>query len=279
MPCALVLPLKPLNVAPMPEAVNDCAHAAFFALIDSVDALLAQRLHGMEERKPFTLCPLYGEPRGKDARTGGPLVPSGLRLTLLDDALFAVVAHALLANTAGAILRLGEAHFTPTAVWVTADAHPLAGQAAYADLYGKVESPETLTVTFETPTVFRSQKRDVLWPEARLLWQSWARAWAAFAPSVCRLPDEAQILDWATQTGVTGHKLQTRTVPLTGSGQAGFTGFCAYDLSALPLEARRTLNTLAAFAFYAGTGRKTAMGMGQTRCQPNQRKQGIRDKR
>ena len=59
MPCALVLPLKLLNTAPPPEAVNDCAHAAFFALIDSVDALLAQRLHGIEERKLFTLCLLY----------------------------------------------------------------------------------------------------------------------------------------------------------------------------------------------------------------------------
>ena len=273
MPCALVLPLKPLNSALVPPAVNDYAHAAFFALIAGVDAELAERLHGMEERKPFTLCPLYEEPRGRNTRSVCAPVPSGLRLTLLDDALFAVVAHALLANVEGATLRLGNAHFAPTAVWLTADAHPLAGATGYGDLCRSGEMPETLSVHFETPTVFRSQKRDALWPEPRLLWQSWARAWTAFAPTEASVPDEAQVLAWAAQVDVMGYQLQTQKLPLGGGMQAGFTGVCAYDLNALTWEARRILYALAAFAFYAGTGRKTGMGMGQTRIQPNRRRE------
>ena len=260
MPYALVLPLKPLNAAPVPAAVCDCVHAAFFALIDGVDPALAARLHGLEERKPFTLCPLYEEGRGRGGRVP---VLSGLRLTLLDERLFGTVAHALMQ---GAELRVGDALFAVTDILAIPDAHPLAGRVTYGELWERGDCPDTLTVHFGTPTVFRSQKRDVLWPEPRLAWQSWARAWQAFAPVEAALPDEAQMQEWTAGVVVTRHQLHTQTLPMGNGGQAGFTGVCAYNVSALEASARRILTLLAEFAFYAGTGHKTAMGMGQTRC-------------
>lgn len=74
------------------------------------------------------------------------------------------------------------------------------------------------------------------------------------------------MLEWTTGVVVTRHQLHTQTLPMGNGGQAGFTGVCAYDLCALENSARRVLALLAEFAFYAGTGRKTAMGMGQTCC-------------
>lgn len=265
MPYALVLPLRPCASMPLPAALNECAHAAFFALLAQADADVATRLHGMEERKPFTLCPLFARQDGEPRRARGGETLSGLRLTLLDDSLFVVVAHALLANTNPAPLCLGDAAFAVTNVWLTGEAHPLAGGVTYSDLAAGTYAPALLGIRFQTPTVFRSQKRDVLWPEPRLLWQSWARAWAAFAPDNAGLPDEAQIMAWAAQVTVAQHRLETRTVRLGGSLQAGFAGVCGCDLTALDEAGRRALTTLADFAFYAGTGRKTAMGMGQTR--------------
>jgi CRISPR-associated endoribonuclease Cas6 len=47
--------------------------------------------------------------------------------------------------------------------------------------------------------------------------------------------------------------------------QVGFVGRVTYGLMAENEAARCQLNTLADFAFYAGVGMKTAMGMGQCR--------------
>ena len=59
--------------------------------------------------------------------------------------------------------------------------------------------------------------------------------------------------------------------PLAGGMQIGFTGRCGYTLPAgagLPPRDEylwRALHLLAAFAFYAGVGAKTTMGMGTAR--------------
>jgi CRISPR-associated endoribonuclease Cas6 len=49
------------------------------------------------------------------------------------------------------------------------------------------------------------------------------------------------------------------------SPQVGFVGQVTYGLMAENEAARCQLNALADFAFYAGVGIKTTMGMGQTR--------------
>ena len=73
------------------------------------------------------------------------------------------------------------AGFAVTDIPAAPDTHSLAGCATYGALWGRGDCPDRLIVHFGTPTMFRSQKRDVLWPEPRLAWREWARAWQAFA--------------------------------------------------------------------------------------------------
>ena len=202
------------------------------------------------------LCPLF--PNTAERKI------AALRLTLLDESLLAPTLTALLTSREAAHLRLGDAHFAITGALTTRQAHPLAGATTFAELR---ETPgrEMLRVRFATPTVFRSHKRDVLWPEPRLVWQSWARSWHGAAREGSGMPEEAQITAWASAgVRVARHRVQTRKVFFGGGAQEGFVGECEYDLRDLEPSERAFLCALAAFAFYAGTGRKTAMGMGQT---------------
>jgi CRISPR-associated endoribonuclease Cas6 len=257
MPYAIVLPLRQTNEVPLPTAADEYAHAAFFDLLARIDPALATQLHDLADRKPFTFC-LFREPHID--------TPVRLRLTCLENALFPVLADALLRGAAQDGIRIGDAHFSLTCLLTTANAHPLAGSARYAELWTEAQAAETVRVRFVSPTVFRSQRRDILWPEPRLVWQSWARAWCRNVGSDGTQLDEARLVALA-ESGVIveRHRLQTRKVVLKAGGQMGFVGECIYSLRDLDAADRRALMALAHFAFYAGTGRKTAMGMGQTR--------------
>ena len=262
MPSAIVIPLQRTNHAPLPASVGECTHAAFFALIRQADPVLSARLHDCPERKPFTLSSVQEE-RGQRR---GPGHDAHLRLTLLDDSLFPLFAGVLLRGGLEQGLRIGQAHFTPTGLLTTVGTHPLAGHAAYTALQERARSAEALTLRFDSPTLFRSQGQDVLWPSPRHVWQSWLRAWNVFASEDApeRTLDEVRLLDLATQVTIEHYRLETQHVSLAAGGMTGFQGTCVYGLKALSDADRRSFTLLADFAFYAGTGRKTAMGLGQT---------------
>jgi CRISPR-associated endoribonuclease Cas6 len=59
--------------------------------------------------------------------------------------------------------------------------------------------------------------------------------------------------------------VRTHMLAFRRAKQVGFTGRVTYGLMAADEAARCQLNALAKFAFYAGVGIKTTMGMGQCR--------------
>jgi CRISPR-associated endoribonuclease Cas6 len=272
MPNAMVIPLQRMNEAPLPAAVGECTHGALFALLSEADPELARRLHGNADRKPFTLSAVREDRRGRPQMGKSAEV----RLTFLDDDLFPLFAGALLRGALQTGLRIGQAQFMVTGLLTTEGTHPLAGHAAYGELAARARGAETLAIRFLSPTVFRSQGQDVLWPASRQVWQSWIRAWNAHAlpsaPTGCgdgalaaEMLEEARLVELAaTQVTVQRYQLETAHVSLATGGLIGFVGTCVYGLKALTDEDRRLLTLLADFAFYCGTGRKTTMGLGQT---------------
>lgn len=267
MPNAIVIPLQRTNDAPLPAAVGEYTHAAFFALLTQADPELATRLHASSERKPFTLSAVREERRGRPC-TGQS---ASLRVTFLDDGLFPLFAGALLRGGLQEGLRIGPAHFLLTGLLTTAGTHPQAGHATYAELWERTRDAQTITLRFASPTLFRSQGQDVLWPAPRQVWQSWVRAWNAYASGTTdaatseRTLDEARLVELAgTRVTLERYRLETRHVALSEGGLTGFLGTCVYGLKALPEAERQTFALLADFAFYAGTGRKTTMGLGRT---------------
>ena len=259
MPHALILPLQRVSDMALPYDVGECAHSAFFGLLHAADADLADRLHAGDDRKPFTvaLSPERHRPRPGDT------LP--MRLTFLDDRLFPVLAGALLSGGLNNGLRIGGAQFVITGLLTTPATHPLAGHATYEALYANTTPAASLAVRFRTPTVFRSEKMDVLWPHPRLVWHSWARIWQHHAGDTGPALDFERLIDVAAnRIFIQRFHLRSQTFPLKSGGQTGFIGTCLYNLQNVDESDRRALSALADFAFYAGTGRKTAMGMGQT---------------
>ncbi len=163
---------------------------------------------------------------------------------------------------------------------------------------------QQLGLEFRSPTAFSDGqvawgKRMHLFPDPDRVFDRLARVWNEWAPPALAL-DVLALQAYARKwVAVAHHDLETRLFHFDRYSQVGFTGQCLYRLMDARPRARagkiapkeagqrdgatpdgspeppatvgaglapaQALHLLAQFAFYAGVGQKTAMGMGQTR--------------
>ena len=256
------------------------AHAALFHLVGEADPERAASLHA-SPLKPFSLAflppfssSLRGERKGPRAQTGNKQVgepgldlssefrPLELRIALLEDALFPLLMDCFL-HRSPRELTLGPAHFFVEEV--RAVEHPWAGQASYEALWAwaGAEPQERVRLRFLTPTAFRRGDFDHPLPDPLLLIRSWAARWRQFSP--LSLPKG--LLDEERLPRLVGlRSARVRTIPFH-DGHTIFPGFVGWVelLFRGSEEERRALTALAAYAFWAGSGRKTPYGAGLTR--------------
>lgn len=262
---SLVLHLRALKDASVRATLGYQAYALFLAILRRADPALAQQLHSGEGVKPFTVGAIQGPPRREAGKT---LVlkqgaPYRLRLTFLEDGLFASFLHALLQHQATAPLRLDTAEFVVEEVLTTSPSSRWAGCRDFADLLAEAKPREQVTLHFVSPTTFRSGgRRNVLFPTPALVFGSYLARWNAFSP-VKLPPHLAKLFEEALI--ISRYSLRSRMLDFGRYQEAGFQGSCEFQtIRDLPEDDRIALDALSRFAFFCGTGAKTTMGMGQT---------------
>ena len=173
--------------------------------------------------------------------------------------------------------RLGIAVVSGHTARYAGCAFPMVGGATVLGVGG----PERkLTLRFASPTTFRRTEgetsftddqgrayqvagHNVPLPLPGLVFDSYLQRWNAFAP-VALHPDVKRYAEECV--AISRYRLQTVLVEFGAARHVGFVGSCQF-LALLVHDPYwlRLLNLLAAFAFYAGTGHRTTMGLGQTR--------------
>jgi CRISPR-associated endoribonuclease Cas6 len=161
-------------------------------------------------------------------------------------------------------------------------AHPWAGADTFETLAGRhtleTHIPHRVSLRFASPTLFRSKDMNVPLPAPGLVFGGLLDKWNAFAPFQLH-PDTRRFAEDCL--AVSRYRLQTRQVVFgenSGRGAvAGFVGHCSYAIRARDRYWMGLIQLLAAFAFYAGVGRRTTMGLGQTKALMNGKPQGQRN--
>jgi CRISPR-associated endoribonuclease Cas6 len=291
MPYALILHCNTHNGFISHEDLQGQKTLALFLqeLIQKQDPALATLLHAPKNSKPFTTAmlkplgsnglgwPEEKRPAHRYKASHGDQGEMKMRITLLDDALYPLISQFFLQHI-GAIptLHLGRSALVISKVSVTSESgEPWAGFAAFETILAQSSETETAwRMSFATPTAFKSGDADLPLPIPRLCFQSWLNSWDEHAPcpffsdkgerkrfleeevegqlsvdfSQLRMADQEFYFD--------GHRTRER----------GFTGACRFAVKAAKTvpQHRHILGTLARYSFYAGTGRKTTMGMGVT---------------
>ncbi|HMA33158.1 MAG TPA: CRISPR system precrRNA processing endoribonuclease RAMP protein Cas6 [Chloroflexia bacterium] len=264
---AAVIRLRLVETAPLPPYLGRAAHACFFELLGAVDQGFADELHNADRPKGFTVSDLIGLPAQAQVPAGQPCA---LRLTSTDTHLSQLLRDRILPGLPDR-LQLGGQAFAVEGVATDAAAHPLAGAADPAELAASFlfRGPppgNRITLTFASPTTFRSGGHNVPLPLPALVFGGYLDRWNAqvesqLSPDLRRFAEEC--------VGVSRYRLETALVPVEpGAAQVGFTGTCQFTVLNHDNYWIRLLHLLAAFSFWCGTGYKTTMGLGQTRPPP-----------
>ena len=269
-----VFTLTPAQPISLPANLGRAAHAWFLDWVRACDPALAEALHAPNQERPFTVSNLWGAGRPLRGQvTLTPERPCFLRVTSFGAELSGLLAERLLPEPPPAIpLLSGELRVAGLAA--DGAAHPWAGQTTFQELIQRhtlqpAAPAPRLSLRFASPTVFRSSGVNVPLPLPGLVFEGLARRWNAFAPlqipaEVRRFADEVMV--------IARYQLHTEPVSFGNEGERGiypgFLGTCSYAFLSHDRYWLGLIHLLAAFAFYAGVGTRTTMGLGQTRALP-----------
>jgi CRISPR-associated endoribonuclease Cas6 len=274
---SIVLTLAPTREVTVGATVGHQAHAAFLKTMQEADAALAEVLHLPDmPSRPFTVSPLLGVGRARDGRVRlSPEQDYALRFTVLYPPIFERFMARFLKGEGRPVVRLGQALLLIKEILVTPGSHPWAGYNSWAQLAAQAQPEDEITLDFASPTAFGFGqkvwgKKAVVLPDPGLVFGSLIRSWNSLAPLPLQIDKEA-LIAYLDEHAVVKRieRLETCILEFKRSPQVGFVGQVTYGLMAEDEYVRRALNALAEFAFYAGVGMKTTMGMGQCRRMTN----------
>jgi CRISPR-associated endoribonuclease Cas6 len=229
------------------------------------DPALARELHDPGRHKPFTASAAVSWPLA-DSSTSGPASPPPLwfRVTGLAPPLTSWLAS--LDRARLPTVRIGGRDLSTTLVTTAGSAHPWAAATTYAEVLRAARAApcQRVTLWFHSPTSFSGNNGvpDTLFPDPGLLVTSLARKWNRHAPVGMRMPD-AVLAGLRARTGVTDYGIALDRMDVLGRWQPGFVGQVSFGVAERRRDIEVWLAALARFAFFAGVGQRTTVGMGQ----------------
>lgn len=261
----------------VPGYLGRATHAWLLSQVKRHDAQLSEALHTPNQERPFTVSDIWGAGIRRDGneRILAPRQPMYLRVTSFSARLTDLLVHQVL-PALPADLTLGPATFHIDGVYLApsqlADEklQVWVGQTTFEELVARYTLQPHLSrkvrLLFASPTVFRSNKAYLPIPLPRLVFESLVRKWNTFSTilvheAVNRYAEEAMV--------ISRYRLRTETIrwgdESSGGVVPGFVGSCTFTARHYDRYWMGLIHLLAAFARYAGVGRNTAMGLGQTR--------------
>lgn len=256
---SILVSITPEDDARCPGLGGEVLHALFYKVLQAKSPEFAAKLHQGRADLPFSISPLMG----CEVKEGYSHLHKGekasFRLTLLQEELL-VFAISAFFNAAAQRMSFELCRTKVGIGEVVLSGDRFASFSSFEKITTEAGTDLTVTLEFISPTCFKSERIQLLFPEPRLVFSSLLRKWNAFSPSKFS-HDVVQDFD---SIKVAGFNLHTNLVRFSNYKIIGTLGTVTY---VLPKDSGnlRALNALADFAFYCGTGAKTTMGMGQTR--------------
>ncbi len=235
-------------------------HAAFFEVLRQLDSSLAERLHNANQRKLYTISPLWADiPRLQ------PGDYAWVRIALLDPTITRLFVEQFLLKGKRHRLRIGHVEFAINDVYATGEGHPRAGQFS---LQIPDDQPlfDTIQINFLTPTAFSRRRGKHIQYETllmpRLVWNYARRMWGAAGGA-----DPGQSFDdWCEQhTSIVDAQLETTRVNFGKFYVIGAAGVMTYRLVDVEPDDpfHRLWCYLGQFLPFSSVGYKATMGLGQ----------------
>ncbi len=248
---SIVVEVAAADVGEIPPTLSRALHALVIKWLAAANPLIAETIHA-SQNSPLTISGLLGNRRHGGVRVGDYFY---FRIGLLDGALIEPLMRGFEQSETQSLV-LADFPFVLRNMYALPGTHQLAGAADYTLLSNPPQVLNDIELHFLSPTSFKQNQSVQTFPLPELVFNSLHRRWNIFAPSEYHLPT----CEW--NAVVTAYELKTYALKMEGGTEVGAQGWVRYKFSGA--EMARIATILANFAFFAGVGRKTAMGMGQT---------------
>ncbi|MEG6617607.1 CRISPR-associated endoribonuclease Cas6 [Peptococcaceae bacterium 1198_IL3148] len=264
---SLVIILKVEKETLVPPSMGQVLHAFFLDSVRQVNPALSEELHQSSGIKPFTVSPLNGKVTYQDNRWR--LYPGEtywFRVTSIESKLSQWLLEVWSASLLEEI-KLAGAEFKLVSVTSSAEQHPWAGLTTYEEIYnrcvGNTEVSFKIGMDFSSPTTFRDHGSNYPLPDPIKVFNNLLKKWDAYSP-VSLGGNFIEFIEANVYPSM--FRLQTKIMHFDRYKQVGFTGSCQFAIrSQQDAIFISVMHMLSQYAFYAGVGYKTTMGMGQVK--------------
>jgi len=266
MPSSILVECHPCENFSLENNQGRIIHAMLLRYLQEIEPELSEKLHSEANLKSFTTSFIIVNNFSKqESCQNEGIIQKGslckLRFTFLDDIIFQMVMTKFLYKDNFIIQKI---LFEIENVFVIPGSNIWAGYESYSDLFEKSSKTEReIRFKFVSPTTFRIGDADMPLPIPRLVFGSYLKKWNIYARDFPLPEDLTEKTDEFVH--ISYHNIRSESIKDNRSRQTGFIGdvnfFISAKADALFIKA---VNVLSNYAFYAGTGRKTTMGMGQT---------------
>ena len=277
---SLVITVAPEKAVTTPGHLGRAVYRFWLDYIATHSPKIAEQLHEQTQYKPFTCSTLVGgERKDRNSRLYLPEKPAWFRLTALTPSLVEILEE--MVEQPPTHISLDNTPFAVQNVTFNSDVHPWAGRTTYQDLFSRFlgpssKHPHRIGIEFASATGFRfspsPNKSSRTWPVPMPNWVfgNLLRHWQSYSPDKFLDSHNKAFFEFVNNSLVlTRYKLETRAIPFKDNiPHMGCVGEAHYILIEQDRYWQGTLHLLTAFAFYAGIGYQTTIGMGQTRFLP-----------
>ncbi|MFB2736707.1 CRISPR-associated endoribonuclease Cas6 [Umezakia ovalisporum] len=248
---SIVVELAAADVGDIPPTLSRALHAVVFNWLTIANPSIAQAIHA-SQNSPLAISRLLGNRRRSGVRLGDYFY---FRICLLDGSLIEPLIQGF-EQLENQTLSLANFPFVIRNMYTLPGTHELADAADYVLLSNPPQVFNDIELHFLSPTSFKQDKNVQTFPLPELVFNSLLRRWNIFAP------EQYHFANCQWNALVTAYELKTHALKMEGGPEIGAQGWVNYRFSSY--ETARVATVLANFAFFAGVGRKTTMGMGQT---------------
>ena len=248
----IVIHLGAAENGTLPISCERAIHAQVLDWFRMAAPEISEAIHKSQE-SPLSLSGLVGKCRKTGVRAGDEFY---FRIGLLNGSLIDPLLSGL-EKWGDQPFSLAKFPFVFRSINMLPGTDPWVGASDYTLLAKTPMNLDALTLKFLSPTSFKLNAGQGIqpFPLPESVFGSLYRRWNAFAPEELRFSK----MQWAGL--VSDYELKTRKIRMENSVETGAVGWVQYRFP--DPEQARIATILAHFAFFAGVGRKTAMGMGQ----------------
>ena len=268
---AAVYILRANNSATIPAYHGRLAHAAFLSALREVTPQVATYLHETQPQKPFTVAELFFSAKHTQKSSKQKFISveqdtlATWRITGLNETFMPY----LTSLTPGKIIRFNKLLLSIEKCCFSPDEHDDSGLISKSDLLAacfNVPQVEKISFSFLSPTTFRFFDCDYPLPLPSYVFGSLAEKWQQNDTTNLLPLDKSAIRDAAAALFPEEWQGKSCVLPVTENRYIhSFTGNFTYNTTKLSREQQQIFLLLAQFATFAGVGRLTGQGLGQTK--------------